>query len=156
MYNNHAYRKFLQHKSRFLSIRNNGLVIFNNLCSVLHYLFFFYSCLIEGWCYPALKLLGGRGETRPPSRVSVPPLTFRVPHRDLASPHRDSHIALKTFFWSLLDFGAKNSSIFGKDFFLVFTQFWGRKNIISTKVLSHSECVWSRLQKRPTVQNFTV
>ena len=34
-------------------------------------------------------------------------------------------------------------------FFLVFTRFRGRKDIISTEVLSHSECVGSRLQKRP-------
>ena len=39
-------------------------------------------------------------------------------------------------------------------FFLVFTRFRGRKDKISTKVLSHSECVWSRLQKRPPQVKF--
>ena len=39
-------------------------------------------------------------------------------------------------------------------FFLVFTQLRGRNHIISTKVLSHAKCVWSRLQKRPPHAKF--
>ena len=54
------------------------------------------------------------------------------------------------FFLSSLDFGGKNSSISGEDlFFLVCTRFREQKDKISTTVLSHSECVWSRLQKCP-------
>ena len=45
-------------------------------------------------------------------------------------------------------------------FFCVFSssldRFRGRKDIISSKVLRHSKCVWSRLQNRPPMQNFTV
>ena len=33
-------------------------------------------------------------------------------------------------------------------------QFRRRSYIIFTKVLSHAKCVWSRLQKRPPMQNF--
>ena len=44
-------KKLLLHKSRFLHIWNNGLVIFNNMSSILH-CFYFWSGLFEWWCYP--------------------------------------------------------------------------------------------------------
>ena len=54
-------------------------------------------------------------------------------------------------FLTLLDFGDKKSSIFGEDFFFAFGlhSISGRKDIFFTNVLSHSECVCSRLQKCP-------
>ena len=131
--------------------------LFSTICIAYCIIFFFKTAWLRGGANQYLNCWGNAGKRVPHQELASPHWHLASPHRDLASPHRDSHIALKTFFWSFLDFGAKNSSIFGKDlFFLVFTRFRGRKNIISTKVLLHSECVWSRLQKRPTVQNFTV
>ena len=131
--------------------------LFSTICIAYCIIFFFLQRLDWGWCYPVLKLLGGRGETRPPSRVSVPPLTFRVsPSRFSVPPSRFPY-CIKDFFLVFTWFrGQKLFNFRKRPFFLVFTRFRGQKNIISTKVLSHSECVWSRLQKRPTVQNFTV
>ena len=62
------------------------------------------------------------------------------------------------------DVGNNYPSILNEDLFLVFTRFRRNKSdlgertlvIISTKFHSNSECVWSKLQKRPLKQNFTV
>ena len=43
-----------------------------------------------------------------------------------------------------------------RPFFLLFIQFRRRNYVIFTKVLSHAKCVWSRLQKRSPMQNFTI
>ena len=64
----------------------------------------------------------------------------------------------KTFFFGLhLILAEKNTLISGEDLiFLLFIQFRRRNYVIFTKVLSHAKCVWSRLQKRPPMQNFTI
>ena len=49
-----------------------------------------------------------------------------------------------------------HTSISGEDLFLVFIQFRRGNYVIFTKVLSHAKCIWSRLQKRPPMQNFTI
>ena len=75
-----------------------------------------------------------------------------------------AQIAVKTFFFVGLHLisGTKTLQLAVEtfSFFCVFSssldRFRGRKDIISSKVLRHSRCVWSRLQNRPPMQNFTV
>ena len=74
----------------------------------------------------------GSGGTRPPIEIERPPSRFRRP------PIEN---------WVLVP---------AKTFFLAFIQFRRRNYVIFTKVLSHAKCVWSRLQKRPPMQNFTI
>ena len=55
------------------------------------------------------------------------------------------------------NFGEKPLQFSAKTFsFLVFIQFRRRNHAIFTKVLSHAKWVWSGLQKRPPMQNFTI
>ena len=133
--------------------------------------------ILPKWQYlrPVLKLFGKRVSPSrvsvPPSRFSVPPSRFRCPlsrfkrwmirrKRPNSSPNfgqKPLQFPAKTFFWSSRNFGEKTLQISKEDFiFLVFIQFQRRNYAIFTKVLSHAKCVWSRLQKRPPTQNFTI
>ena len=87
------------------------------------------------------------------------------PHRELAPPHRDLGVPSSRFKrWMIRqerrnsspNFGEKPLQFSAKTFFLVFIQFRLRNYVIFTKVLSHAKCVWSGLQKRPPMQNFTI
>ena len=124
--------------------------------------------------------MGDAGGRVPPSRVSVPSSRFSVPHRELGVPpsrferlmsRRKRPNSSPNFGEKPLQFSAKTFFIFGfhliltkkKHFnyrrrhFLVFIQFRRQNYVIFTKVLfSHAKCVWSRLQKRPPMQNFTI
>ena len=69
------------------------------------------------------------------------------------SPEYSTKLRQASFFWSSLEFGGKIAtkikipSFFGLHLILV-------KNFYL--VLPYSECVWTRLQKRPPMQYFTV
>ena len=52
--------------------------------------------------------------------------------------------------------GKKYFNFRRRPFFTVFIQFWRRNYVIFSKVLLHAKCVWSMLQKRPPMQNFTI
>ena len=127
---------------------------------------------------PVLKLLGRR---IPLSRFRGPPSRFErwmIRQKRLnSSPNfgeKPLQFPAKTFFFGLhLILAKKNTSVsffFGlrltlakkhfkfrrRSFFLVFIQFRRRNYVIFTKVLSHAKYVWSRLQKRPPMQNCTI
>ena len=121
-----------------------------------------------------------------PSRLSVPPARFRCPpieiwalddQRKKTNKFR-SNIASNSagkviqtekhfncrrrHFFGLyliffLVFTEKTLQFLAKTFsFLVCMQFRQRHYVIFTKVLSHAKRVWSRVQKRPPMQNFTI
>ena len=95
----------------------------------------------------------------------VPHRELAYPHRNLASPHRDLGVPSSRFerwinrqkrFNSSPNFGEIPLQFLAMTFFLLFIQFRRRNYVIFTKVLSHAKCVWSRLQKRPLMQNFAI